>query len=84
MKKWVSSKNVNLIAKIQYKVNISSKTKWREDHAKIIFKLSGWFQNPIGEANIEKKSKEKEKKNDSNNILETNPPLLSRASGEWG
>ena len=27
MEKWVSSKNVNLIAKIQYKVNFSSKTK---------------------------------------------------------
>ena len=27
MEKWVSSKNVNLIAKIQYKVHFSSKTK---------------------------------------------------------
>ena len=43
MEKLVSSKNVNLIAKIQYKVHFSSKTKWREDHVKIIFKLSGWF-----------------------------------------
>ena len=56
MEKWVSSKNVNLIAKIQYKVHFSSKTKWREDHVKIIFTLSGWFYNPIGESNIEKES----------------------------
>jgi len=43
MKKLVSSKNINLIAKIQYKVNFASKIKWREDRVKIIFKLSGWF-----------------------------------------
>ena len=36
MEKWVSSKSVNLIAKIRYKVISSLQTKRREDHAKTI------------------------------------------------
>ena len=39
MEKVVSSENDNLVAQVQYNVNFSL----REDHVKIVFRLSGRF-----------------------------------------